>query len=305
MQRYLISSLVQAVLVLVGVLVLTFFMVRLTGDPARVMLAREASPKQVEEFRHKMGFDRPLLVQFIDYFGHVLVGDFGKSLNYRLPAVPLILERLPATVQLASVAIVMAVVVAVPLGLIGGSRPGSPIDIISRGVGLFGQAVPAFWLALIMIIVFAVRLHWLPTSGRDTPQSVLMPAFVLCLPTMGRLVRLTRSSILEIMGDDYIRTARSKGLPPRVIYFRHALKNAAIGLVSVIGVQFGYMLGGSVIIESVFAWPGLGRMAIEAISIRDFPLVQAIAIFSSLVVVGLNLLTDIGYALVDPRIRYE
>jgi len=176
---------------------------------------------------------------------------------------------------------------------------------VGRAVGLFGQTVPSFWLALLLILFFAVRLGWLPTSGRDLPQSVLMPAFVLSLGTMGRLVRLTRSSILEIMGDDYIRTARSKGLTHRVIYFRHALRNAAIPLVSIIGVQFGYMLGGAVIIENVFAWPGLGRMAVEAIAGRDFPLVQGIAFFASLVVIVLNLATDVLYGLVDPRIRYE
>jgi len=155
-----------------------------------------------------------------------------------------------------------------------------------------------------MIIVFAVNLHWLPTSGRDTLQSVLMPAFVLGLGTLGRLVRLTRSSVLEIMGDDYVRTARSKGLPPRIVFGRHVLKNALMPLVAVIGVQFGYMLGGSLIIENVFAWPGLGRLAVESISNRDFPLVQGIAFFTSVVVIFLNLLNDVAYAFIDPRIRY-
>jgi ABC-type dipeptide/oligopeptide/nickel transport system permease component len=304
MQRFFLTSVVQSFVVLMGVLVLVFFMVRATGDPTTLMLSREASPEQREEFRKLMGFDRPLIVQFFDFAGKALVGNFGNSLHYRLPAVPLILERLPATIQLAAVALVMAVGIGVPLGLAGGSRPGSLMDIVGRGVGLFGQTVPSFWLALLMIIVFAVRLGWLPSSGRDTAQSVLMPAFVLSLTTMGRLVRLTRSSILEIMGDDYIRTARSKGLAPRVVYVRHALKNAAIPLVSVIGIQFGYMLGGSVIIENVFAWPGLGRLVVEAIGGRDFPLVQAAAFLASVVVIGLNLVTDMVYGLIDPRIRY-
>jgi ABC-type dipeptide/oligopeptide/nickel transport system permease component len=252
-----------------------------------------------------MGFDQPLLVQFFKYAARIFVGDFGSSLNYRLPALPLILERLPATVQLAFVGLIMAVVVSIPLGLAGGARPGGAIDLVGRAVGLFGQAVPSFWLALLMILFFAVQLRWLPSSGRETAASVLMPAFVLSLPVMGRLVRLTRSSVLEIMGEDYMRTARSKGLSPRIIFYRHALRNAAIPLVGVIGIQFGYMLGGSVIIESVFAWPGLGRMAIEAISIRDFPLVQAIAFFTSVIVIALNVVTDVAYGLIDPRIRYE
>jgi peptide/nickel transport system permease protein len=300
-----LSSLAQAIVVLLGVLVLTFFMVRLTGDPARVMLSREATDDQVAAFNHQMGFDRPILVQFGAYLLKIAQGDFGSSLSYRLPALPLILERLPATLQLAFVALIMSLVVAIPLGLVGGARPGGAVDLAGRFVGLFGQAVPSFWLALIMIILFAVKLRWLPSSGNDTRTAVLMPAFVLGLPTMGRLVRLTRSSVLEIMGEDYMRTARSKGLAPRLIFYRHALRNAAIPLVGVIGIQFGYMLGGSVIIESVFAWPGLGRMAIDAISIRDFPLVQAIAFFTSLIVIALTILTDVAYGLIDPRIRYE
>lgn len=304
MSRYIVTSLIQALLVLLGVLILVFFMVRLTGDPTAVMLSREASPQQRAEFRAKMGFDRPLPVQFADFVGKALRGDFGNSLHYRTPALPLVLERLPASLELALVGLLLALVIAVPLGLAGGGRPGSLIDGIGRAIGLFGQTIPAYWLALVMIIVFSVNLGWLPTSGRSTWLSVLMPAFTLCLPTMGRLVRLTRSSVMEIMGEDFVRTARGKGLSNRTIFYRHVLRNAAIALISVIGVQFGYMLGGSVLIESVFAWPGLGRLAIESISIRDFPLVQAIALFTSVVVIALNFVTDLAYSFVDPRIRY-
>jgi len=304
MQRYILSSLAQSALVLIGVFVLVFFMVRLTGDPTAVMLAREASPQQVAAFRHEMGFDRPVLAQFGDFIAKALVGNFGNSLHYRTPALPLVLERLPASLELAFVALIMAVVIGIPLGLAGGGRPGGWSDLIGRGVGLFGQTIPTFWLALVMIIVFSVKLRWFPTSGRSDFRSVLMPAFALGLPTMGRIVRLTRSSVVEIMGEDYVRTARSKGLSARTVFYRHVLRNAAVSLISVIGIQFGYMLGGSVIIESVFAWPGLGRLAIESISIRDFPLVQAIALFTSVIVIALNLLTDIAYSFVDPRIRY-
>ena len=215
------------------------------------------------------------------------------------------LERLPASLQLAFVGLLMAVGIAIPLGLAGGTRPGSWIDAVGRTIGLLGQTVPAYWLALVMIIVFAVNLRWLPTSGRSDFSSVLMPAFTLALPTMGRLVRLTRSAVMEIMGDDYVRTARGKGLSNQNIFYRHVLRNAAIALVSVIGIQFGYMLGGSVLIENVFSWPGLGKLAYESISNRDFPLVQAIALFTSLVVIFLNLLVDLVYPLIDPRIRYE
>ena len=305
MRRYLLSILGQAILVLIGVLILVFFMVRLTGDPTAVMLSREASPEQRAEFRKRMGFDRPLPVQFVDFVAKAATGDLGNSLHYRLPALDLVVERLPASLQLAFIGLLMALGIAIPLGLAGGTRPGSWIDGIGRAIGLLGQTVPAYWLALVMIIVFAVNLRWLPTSGRSGLASVLMPAFTLALPTMGRIVRLTRSAVMEIMGDDFVRTARSKGLSNQTIFYRHVLRNAAIALVSVIGIQFGYMLGGSVLIENVFSWPGLGKLAYEAISNRDFPLVQAIAIFGSLVVILLNLLVDLAYPLIDPRIRYE
>lgn len=304
MQRYLFSRFIQSLLVLLGVLLLVFVMVRLTGDPAALMLSREASPAAVAAFRETMGFNRPLIVQFADFVQQAAVGNFGNSLNYKTAALPLILERLPATLQLAAVATIMATLIALPIGLLGGARPGSLWDTLARTVGLLGQSVPNFWLALIMILVFAVQLGWLPSFGRDNWRSVLMPAFVLGLAPMGQMARLMRSAVLEIRHEDYVRTAYSKGLPTREVYLKHILRNAALPLVSVLGVQFGYLLGGSIYIETIFSWPGLGRMVGEAVAGRDFPLVQAIALFTSLVVVALNLLTDLVYALIDPRIRY-
>jgi ABC-type dipeptide/oligopeptide/nickel transport system permease component len=303
-QRYLLSRLAQSALVLCGVLLLVFFMVRVTGDPAALMVSRESSPEALEAFRESMGFNRPLLVQFGSFLRGALVGDFGNSLHYRTPALPLILERLPATVQLAAVAMLIAMALALPLGLLAGARPGSVWDVLARAVGVIGQSVPNFWLALIMIVVFAVNLRWFPSFGRDEWRSVIMPAFVLGLGPMGQMVRLTRSAVLEIRNDDYIRTAYGKGLPTQIVYGRHILRNAAIPIISVMGVQFGYLLGGSIYIETIFAWPGIGRMIAEAVAGRDFPLVQAIALFTSIVVIGLNILTDIAYALIDPRIRY-
>ena len=304
MQRYFLSKLGQSILLLFGVLLLVFFMVRVTGDPAALMMPRTASPDEVEAFREVMGFNRPLLVQFLDFVSGAVVGDFGNSLHFRIPALPLVLERLPATMQLAGVALLMAVVVAVPLGLVGGFNPGSVIDSLGRAIALFGQSIPNFWLALIMILIFAVRLEWFPSFGRDEWKSVIMPAFVLGLPTMGQIVRLTRSSVLEVRGEDFVRTAHSKGLEPRVIYIKHVLRNVAIPLVSVVGVQFGYMLGGSIYIETIFSWPGMGQLIEQSIGWRDFPLVQAVAFFTSVVVLALNLLTDLAYAVIDPRIRY-
>lgn len=304
MQRYLLSRLIQSALILVGVLLLVFLMVRVTGDPASLMVSREASPEQREAFREAMGFNRPLLVQFGDFVRGAVVGDFGNSLHHRRPALDLIVDRLPATVELAGAALLLALVIAIPLGLIGGSNPGTPVDSLGRAVGLIGQTIPNFWLALILILVFAVNLGWFPSFGRDTPKSVILPAFALGLATMGQLVRLTRSAVLEIRSEDYIRTAQSKGLSRSAISFNHVFRNAAIALVSVIGVQFGYLLSGSIYIETIFSWPGLGNLLAQAVAGRDFPLVQAIAFFTSLVVIALNLLTDVAYALIDPRIRY-
>jgi ABC-type dipeptide/oligopeptide/nickel transport system permease component len=304
MQRYFISRLLQSVLLLFGVLLLVFIMVRVTGDPAALMMPREASPEAVEAFREKMGFNDPTLVQFGRFISKAVAGDFGNSLHFKTPALPMVVNRLPATVQLALTGLIFAVAVGIPLGLVGGFNPGSIIDNIGRLLALLGQSVPNFWLALIMILYFAVRLRWFPSFGRDEWKSVIMPAFVLGLPVMGQVVRLTRSSVLEIRGEDFIRTAHSKGLMPNTIYIKHVLRNVAIPLVSVIGIQFGYMLGGSIYIEFIFSWPGMGQLLQQSIGWRDFPLVQALAVFTSAIVLVINLLTDMAYAIIDPRIRY-
>ncbi len=304
MQRYFLSKLGQSILLLFGVILLVFLMVRVTGDPARLMMPRGAPPERVEAFREEMGYNRPVLVQFWDFFTGAIVGDFGNSLHFKTPALKLVLDRLPATLHLAFVALIFALVVAIPLGLIGGFNPGSMADNVGRALALAGQSVPNFWLALIFILFFAVRMGWFPSFGRDQWHSVVLPAIVLGLPVMGQIVRLTRSAVLEIRGEDFIRTAHSKGLEPRTIYTKHVFRNVAIPLVSVIGVQFGYMLGGSIYIEAIFSWPGMGQLIEQSIGWRDFPLIQTIAVFTSLVVLALNLLTDMTYAIIDPRIRY-
>ena len=304
MQRYFISRLVQSVFLLFGVLLLVFVMVRVTGDPAALMMPRDASPETVEAFREKMGFNDPTLVQFSRFISGAVTGDFGDSLHFKTPAMPMVVDRLPATVQLALTGLLFAVMVGIPLGLVGGFNPGTAIDNIGRFLALLGQSVPNFWLALIMILFFGVRLRWFPTFGRDEWKSVIMPAFVLGLPVMGQVVRLTRSAVLEIRGEDFIRTAHSKGLMPNTIYIKHVLRNVAIPLVSVVGIQFGYMLGGSIYIEYIFSWPGMGQLLQQSIGWRDFPLTQALAVFTSAIVLGINLFTDMAYAIIDPRIRY-
>jgi ABC-type dipeptide/oligopeptide/nickel transport system permease component len=304
MQRYFLTKVGESILLLLGVMVLVFFLVRITGDPANLMASREATPETIELIRQEWGFDRPLLVQFWDFVTGAFVLDFGRSYHFKTEAMPMVLERLPATVELAAVGLLIAVIIGVPLGLVGGFNPGSVVDSVGRTMALLAQSIPNFWLALILILFFAVRLGWLPSFGRDELQSVILPAFVLGLPVLGQMVRLTRSAVLEIRGEDFIRTAHSKGLQPRVIYTKHVLRNVSIPLISVIGVQFGYMLGGSIYIETIFAWPGLGQLLEQAIGWRDFPLIMAIAIFTSLIVLLLNLLTDVAYAVIDPRIRY-
>jgi len=304
MQRYFLTKVGESIVLLLGVMVLVFFLVRITGDPANLMASREASPETIAEIRHEWGFDQPLLVQFWSFMTGAAVLDFGKSYHFKTPAMPMVLERLPATIQLAAVGLLIAVSIGIPLGLVGGFNPGSVVDSVGRFLALLAQSIPNFWLALILILLFAVRLRMLPSFGRDELKSVIMPAFVLGLPVLGQIVRLTRSAVLEIRSEDFVRTAHSKGLQPRTIYVKHVLRNVAIPLISVIGVQFGYMLGGSIYIETIFAWPGIGQLLEQAIGWRDFPLIMAIAIFTSMVVLLLNLLTDVAYAVIDPRIRY-
>lgn len=303
MLHFLLGRLLQSIALIIGVLVLVFFTVRLTGDPVGLMVARNATPEQREAFRVAHGFDRPLAEQFLTYLGGALRGDLGKSLRLNLPNMDLIMQRLPATMELALAALLLSLVVAVPLGIISGVYPGSPLDLLARLIGLAGQTIPSFWLAMILILVFAVNARLLPVFGRDSLQHLILPALALSVAGMGQMVRLLRSAVLEITRESYVRSARAKGLSERVITLRHVTPNALIPLVSVVGVNFTYMLGGSVYIETIFAWPGLGTLLNDAIGDSDFPLVQAITIFIAAFAIALNLLSDIAYDLIDPRAR--
>ncbi|MGH7359353.1 MAG: ABC transporter permease [Candidatus Rokuibacteriota bacterium] len=303
MTAYLLARATQSLLAIACVLALVFFMVRLTGDPSVVMLPQDASKEDVARFREAMGFDRPLAVQFRDFVARAAVGDFGKSLQYRTSAWSLIMERLPATLELAVAAMAFAILVAVPLGILAATRPRSIWDGLAQGVALLGQALPAYWVGLILILFLSVQLGLLPVAGRSGWTSLVMPMITLAMGTCGRLTQLARSVMLDVLGQDYVRTAWAKGLGPRAVQYRHALKNAAIPLITLVGVNFGYMLGGAVLIESVFSYPGIGRLAAQAIFQRDFPLVQAVAFFASLVVILVNLATDLVYGLVNPQVR--
>ncbi len=305
MTAYLLARLGQSILAVVCVLVLVFFMVRLTGDPAVLMVSRDATAAEVAAFRTAMGFDRPVALQFGDFLGRAVRGDFGRSLQYQSSAWGLIVERLPATLELAVAGLAFAVLVGLPLGIRAATRPGSLWDGLAQGVSLFAQALPAYWVGLVLIIVLSVRLGLLPVAGRSGWASLVMPMVTLGLGVLGRLTQLTRSVMGDVLRQDYVRTARSKGLTVGAVHYRHALRNAAIPLVTLIGVNFGYMLGGAVLIESVFSWPGIGRLAAQAIFQRDFPLVQAVAFFASIVVISVNLVTDLTYGLLNPAVRRQ
>ena len=305
MSAYLLGRAAQSAVAIVCVLALVFFMVRLTGDPAVVMLPQEATKEDMAQFRRAMGFDRPLAVQFGDFVVRAAVGDFGKSLQYRTSAWSLIMERLPATLELAMAALAFAVLVGVPLGILAATRPRSAWDALAQGVALLGQALPAYWVGLILILLLSVQLNLLPVAGRSGWSSLVMPMITLGMGTLGRLTQLARSVMIDALGQDYVRTARAKGLAPGAVQYRHALKNAAIPLITLVGINFGYMLGGAVLIESVFSYPGIGRLAAQAIFQRDFPLVQAVAFFASLVVILVNLTTDLLYGLVNPQVRFR
>jgi len=288
-----------------GVSVAVFALVHLSGDPVLLMVSPDAPPEVVTTTRHVLGFDRPLYEQFGRYLGNALQGNLGVSLRMNRPVTTLILERLPATLQLTVAALVIAVVVAIPAGIVSAVKRGTLIDRLAMAGAVAGQAIPIFWLALLLIAFFGVRLRWLPVYGSGSLAHFVLPAVSLSTIIMGRLARLVRSSMLEVLGQDYVRTARAKGVGESRVLAVHALKNAAIPIVTLLGLQFAQLLGGAVVTETIFAWPGIGRLVVEAIFNRDFPVVQGVVLLVSLIFVAVNLLVDLSYAVLDPRIRTE
>jgi peptide/nickel transport system permease protein len=302
----LVSRMLQFVVVLFGVTLLVFSLVRVVpGDPVKLLLGDQATEEQIRETRAAYGLDRPLLLQYAYYVRDLFRGDFGDSLRQKQPVVKLILEALPATLQLAAVSITLSIAVGVPLGVITALRKGSVLDSSLMTLSLIGQAMPTFWWGIVLITVFAVAFRLLPTSGAGSVQQLILPAVSLATYITSLIVRLTRSAMIEVLGQDYIRTAKAKGLAPQRILFTHALKNASIPIATVIGLQFGNLLGGAVIVETVFAWPGIGLLALNAINNRDYPLLQAIVLLSAVVFLAINMLIDFLYVYLDPRIRYR
>ncbi|MBT3352394.1 MAG: ABC transporter permease [Nitrospinaceae bacterium] len=303
MGAYLIRRAFRAMLVIVGVSFITFAVLFLSGDPTDTMVGEDWTREEVLKLRKDMGLDRPWIIQYTTYVSRAIQGDFGESLRYRQPAFELIAERVPATLELALVALLISVILALPLGILSASRRGSAYDYGGMLLALFGQAMPVFWLGLMLILIFGVHLHWLPVSGRGGFERLILPAITLATYSLARNTRVIRSSMLEVLGLDYVRTARAKGLAERSIVYIHALRNSLIPVVTIIGLEFGHLLGGAVIVETIFAWPGIGRLMIQAVYAKDFPLVQASVTIAAVIFVSINFLVDFIYSYLDPRVR--
>jgi len=305
MTGYIAKRLLHTVFVMLAVSVVIFLLLRVVpGDPAQMLLGEMANEERIAETRHSLGLDRPLPIQYAIFMGGLLRGDLGTSIARNTPVLPLVLSKVPATLQLALAAFGIGVVFAIPLGVISAYYRESRFDYAASFVALLGQSVPVFWSGAMLVLLFAVNLHLLPTSGSGTWQHLVLPATALGAYVMALTMRLVRSGMLDALGEDYIRTARAKGLAERRVVMRHGVMNMLIPVVTVLGLQLGALLGGAVVTETVFSWPGLGSLAIEAISSRDYPVVQAVVLVVSFVYVFLNLGVDVLYALLDPRIRY-
>ena len=305
MSTFLARRLLQTIVVMLGVTAISFGAMFLNGDPTLLLLGetRGMSQADIEAFRQRMGFDRPVIVQYFDWLGSAVRGDFGISLHHRQSNFQLVMQRLPATLELTVVAIVLALLLSFPLGILAAIKRDSWIDRVAMLGAMFGQSLPVFWLGVMLMLVFGVMLRWLPVSGRGSLSNLVMPAITVSVFSMARNARMIRSSMLEVLGADYIRTARSKGLGEWLLIVRHALRNALIPVVTLIALDFGALLGGAVITEQIFAWPGVGRLVLQAINTKDFPLVQASVTILALTFVLINLAVDMLYGLLDPRVR--
>ena len=323
MWSYIVRRLLQSVIVILGVTLISFVSLQIGGDPTYLYVSESASIEEVQRAREMLGFDRPLHVQYLSFLADAARGDFGNSLSYRQPAMPIVLDALPATIELTVYSMLISIFVAIPFGVFAALYRGKPVDGGIMAIAMFGQSVPNFWLGIMMILFFGLYLGWFPISGHvpfleplfageigtafaNLPRALyylMMPAIAVGLYSLSRNARLVRSSMLEVLGHDYVRTARSKGIPERQVILHHALRNAWLPVVTMIGLEFGFLLGGVVVIETVFSYPGIGRLTFNAINRRDIPMVQASVIVLSMIFVLLNLLTDLVYARLDPRVK--
>jgi len=306
MQTYILKRLLQAIPVLIIVTLIVFSLLHfLPGCPAANILGEEATGEQVERLREAMGLNRPVYIQYLDWVGGILQGDFGTSLRDGREVFPTLMRRLPATLHLVIASLLISTIIGIPIGIISAVKQNTPVDSFSRIFALLGVSIPNFWLGLMLILLFSFHLGWLPASGRGTLAHLIMPSIALGTASAGLITRLTRSSMLEIIRTDFIRTARSKGLIERRVIYGHALKNALLPVTTIVGLQMGYRLGGSLITEAVFAYPGIGHFTYERLLARDMPVVMGNLFLFALMFILINLLTDIMYGFLDPRIRYD
>jgi peptide/nickel transport system permease protein len=305
MKRFLVHQFAQLLVVCLGISIITFLLLHLKGDPVVLLLPLDAGKEEMESFRHLMGFDQPLYVQYLRFLRGAVQGDFGDSLYMKKSAFALVMERMPATLLLTFVGLLISLVIAMPLGIVSAIRRYSLVDNLCTMFAVGGQAMPIFWLGIMLIIVFSVKLRWLPASGSGSWAHLVLPATTLGFFLAPLTMRLVRSGMLEVLSQDYVRTARAKGVSERQVLLKHALRNAAIPVITVIGLQFGQLLGGAIVTETVYAWPGVATFTVTAIRNSDFPVVQAAVFLLALCIVVVNLLVDLLVGLIDPRIRLE
>ncbi|MBT5230298.1 MAG: ABC transporter permease [Methylococcales bacterium] len=304
MYHYILTRLLSGVVVIFGVSLLVFLMVRLVpGDPVEVMVGEFAQVADKDAIRERLGLDKPVLEQLVVYYQKLFQFDLGQSIHTQKNITDILLEKLPATAYLACVALLLAIVIAIPLGVIAAVHKGDAIDNGAMAFSLLGVSIPNFWLGPLLILLFSLHLNWLPVSGDEHAGAIILPAITLGTAMAAILSRMVRSTVLEVLTEDYIRTARAKGLKERVVVYKHALRNAMLPVITILGLQLGTLLGGAVITETVFSWPGIGSEMVDGIQNRDYPIVQACVLVISLLYVVVNVMTDIIYAWVDPRIR--
>jgi peptide/nickel transport system permease protein len=303
MTRHLAAKLVESLIAILGVLTIVFFVTRIVGDPTALLLPVGATAEEMARLERDLGLDRPLAVQYLDMLGSAAIGDFGISFQQSRPAMDIVLERMPATMLLAFTALFFGVVLGAVAGTVAALMRGTVAELIVMAAALIGQATPVFWLGIMLILLFAVQLGWLPTGGYGEWRNLVMPAFTLAVFVSAAIARLLRSSILDILGEDYVRTARAKGLMPSTVFVWHVGRNSLIPVVTMTGIIAGELLGGSVVTETVFAWPGVGRLIVQAILAKDFPVVQAGIVVIAVMFVAINLAIDLLYGVLDPRIR--
>ena len=305
MRKYIVRRFFQSLLALLVLSMLIFLMSRLTGDPTMLMLPDDATREDMARLRQALGLDRPLPIQYWVFLRNAVQGDFGRSIKGQMPVIDMIKERLPNSIKLAAVALCIAVLLAFPLGVVAAVKKDTALDTVANIVAVLGQSLPQFWVGIVLIQIFAVRLRWLPVAGVGSVAHYVLPAFTLGWFVVAGMMRLLRSSMLDVLGSEFVKLARIKGLPGRKVIWKHALRNALIPVLTFGAIYLAILVTGAILVETVFAWPGIGQLIYQGIVFRDFPVVQAVVLLTAAIVIAVNLLVDITYAYIDPRIRYS